>query len=224
MQKSNEQNRIILIDKPKGWTSFDVVAKIRSIVSQKEGRKIKVGHAGTLDPFATGLLVVLVGNETKNQEHYMKKDKEYLATLKFGYTSSTGDPEGDIKKNSATQITRDKIENTLKKFLGEINQIPPKHSAIKINGKRAYQLAREGHDFELKPRQVTIHKLEILDFKWPILKIKISCSSGTYIRTLAEDIGTELKVGAYLVELRRTKVGDFNISDAFKIEEVGEKI
>jgi tRNA pseudouridine55 synthase len=154
---------VLLIDKPRDWTSFDVVAKVRGGLKRKTGQKIKVGHAGTLDPFATGLLIVLIGSATKKQDEYMKKDKEYIATLELGKISSTGDPEGEI--SSLEEITappsREDIEKALKAFLGEIEQIPPRHSAVKINGQRAYTLARKGEDFLIKPRLVKIYKLEL---------------------------------------------------------------
>lgn len=213
-------NDIYLIDKPVGWTSFDVVAKIRSEIYKKTDQKIKVGHTGTLDPFATGLLIVLVGDATKQQSEFMKFDKEYKATIKVGFCSTTGDPEGQLTVVNKTKPKLDEIKRTLKIFTGEIEQIPPKYSAIKISGKRAYELARTGKEFKLKARKVTIHKIEVLKYDYPYLKVKISCSSGTYVRTLAEDIGKNLKTGAYLTELRRTKIGNFDIEDAIKIEDI----
>jgi tRNA pseudouridine55 synthase len=221
-------DKVLLIDKEAGWTSFDVVAKVRGILRAKNPeQKIKVGHAGTLDPFATGLLIVLIGQATKRQDEYMKQDKEYLATLKLGAESTTGDPEGEIKEypNPKSQITAEEIRGLLKeKFTGELEQVPPKYSAIKVDGQRAYKLARAGREVELKPRKISIHNIEAVEYNFPLLKIKVACSSGTYIRTLGEDIGRLLGTGAYLTELRRTKIGDFNIDDAVKIEEVGTKI
>jgi tRNA pseudouridine55 synthase len=225
-------NQILLVDKPTGWTSFDVVAKIRiaarkefeirnSKLETKSSKKIRVGHAGTLDPFATGLLIVLVGKETKNQDEYMKQDKEYEATLKLGFTSTTGDPEGTITEitNNKFQIPNiDQITKILNSFLGEIEQTPPIYSAIKVDGKRAYKLAREGKTLVMKERKVTIHSLKIENYEYPELKIVVRCSSGTYIRSLAEDIGKALDTGAYLTALRRTKIGDFNIANAKSIE------
>jgi tRNA pseudouridine55 synthase len=225
-------NQILLVDKPTGWTSFDVVAKIRiaarkefeirnSKLETKSSKKIRVGHAGTLDPFATGLLIVLVGKETKNQDEYMKQDKEYEATLKLGFTSTTGDPEGTITEitNNKFQIPNiDQITKILNSFLGEIEQTPPIYSAIKVDGKRAYKLAREGKTLVMKERKVTIHSLKIENYEYPELKIVVRCSSGTYIRSLAEDIGKALGTGAYLTALRRTKIGEFNIADAQTVE------
>lgn len=210
---------ILLIDKEAGWTSFDVVAKIRNITGEK-----KVGHAGTLDPFATGLLIVLVGKDaTKRQDEFMKQDKEYEATLDLGKVSTTGDPEGIISKSnghSLSVISEEKIREVLKNFIGEIDQTPPVHSAIKINGKKAYELARKGIDPKLKSRKVQINDIEIIDYSRPFLKLKISCGSGTYIRSLAADIGEALGVGAYLTELRRTKIGKFEVKDAKKIKDI----
>lgn len=217
-------NEIILVDKPSGWTSFDVVAKIRGkFRAENPGQKIKVGHAGTLDPFATGLLIVLVGDATKQQDKFMKLDKEYEATLKLGYTSTTGDPEGTVEKipNTKYQIPNgDQVKEILSLFSGVIEQTPPKYSAIKINGQRAYKLARAGREVKIEPRKITINELSIISYQFPILKIRVGCSSGTYIRTLAEDIGKKLGCGAYLTELRRTKVGKYSIEDAQNETEV----
>lgn len=231
-------DNIYLIDKPAGWTSFDVVAKIRGLLSQKEGKRIKVGHAGTLDPFATGLLIVLVGSKTKRQDEFMKLDKEYEATLKLGFTSTTGDPEGTItpslrgikddeailEQDRHAQLAMTEIEEVLKKFVGKIKQTPPSFSAIKINGERAYKLARTGKDIKIKPRTILIYSSEVLDYKYPLLKLKIKCSTGTYIRTLAEDIGKKLGTGAYLTKLCRIKIGDYNVYDAMTIEELKKKL
>ena len=206
---------IYLIDKPAGWTSFDVVAKVRSISGIKS-----VGHAGTLDPFATGLLIVLVGKEfTKKQSEFMKLDKEYEATLKLGFSSSTGDPEGEIKKISNFQfpISKEEVEKTLKSFIGEIEQTPPAHSAIKINGQRAYKKARKGEKFEMPKRKVTIYFLDLVDYKYPFVKFRVKCSSGTYIRTLGQDIAERLSTKGYLTELRRTQIGEFNVLEAKEI-------
>lgn len=254
-------NKVLLIDKPAGWTSFDVVAKIRNRLqgpgsrihkdkasSQKPEassscKRLRVGHAGTLDPFATGLLIVLVGDETKNQDQYMKLPKEYEATLKLGYTSTTGDPEGTVlqipnnkflptlksesrlsysksRENVGKIPNKTQITKILNKFTGEQRQIPPKYSAIKIKGKKAYELARAGKDFRLDPRVISIYDLQILNFKYPKLSIKVKCSSGTYIRTLAEDIGKALGCGAYLTALRRTKIGNLSVKQAKTIEDI----
>jgi tRNA pseudouridine55 synthase len=220
-------DKVLLINKPVGWTSFDVVAKIRGTVSKTEGRRIKVGHTGTLDPFATGLLIMLLGEFTKKQDTYMKLDKEYIATLKLGSRSSTGDPEGNVvitPKSQYKKPIRAAISKCLEGFIGEIKQIPPKHSAIKIAGKRAYKLAREGIDFELKVRKITIYSIKVLDYAWPKLILQVSCSSGTYVRTLAEDIGTKLGCGAYLTALQRTKIGDHTVDEAVEIDDIIKKL
>lgn len=204
---------IYLIDKQAGWTSFDVVAKMRGITGIKS-----IGHAGTLDPFATGLLIVLVGKEfTKRQDEFMKQDKEYEATLKLGEESTTGDPEGEIKKVGARAYLVEEVEEALQKFTCEIEQTPPAHSAIKINGERAYKKARKGEQFEIPKRKVTIYNLDLIDYEYPFVKFKVKCSSGTYVRTLGMDIAEELGTKGYLTELRRTKIGEHDVKDAREI-------
>jgi len=204
---------IIFVDKPSGMSSFGAVARVRRILSQREGHKVKVGHTGTLDPFATGLLILLAGKATKKAPELTKKDKVYEATIRLGATSTTGDPEGEIAETGATIPTREEIEAVLPQFRGEIQQTPPAFSAIKINGQRAYKLARAGKDVEIPSRTVTIYELEITDYEAPILKIRTHVSSGTYIRTLAEDLGKALGCGAYCTELRRTKIADYDIAE-----------
>ncbi|MBR2543537.1 tRNA pseudouridine(55) synthase TruB [Candidatus Saccharibacteria bacterium] len=206
------EDQIILIDKPAGISSFGVVAKVRKKLRDEFGHKIKVGHTGTLDPFATGLLILLSGKMTKKSGEFLKLDKEYIAELKLGFTSTTGDPEGEITKVNDINTDINEIKNVLNNFIGEIEQTPPKFSAIKINGQRAYKLARKGQDFEIPSRKVTIYNIEILDYNYPKLKIKCHVSSGTYIRTLAEDIGKALGTGAYLTALRRTKIGNYDLN------------
>lgn len=210
------EDRIILIDKPAGISSFGVVAKVRGKLKAEFGKKIKVGHTGTLDPFATGLLILLTGKMTKKSSDFLKLDKTYEATLKLGYTSTTGDPEGEIREYSEISefCALSDIKSILSGFIGKITQTPPKFSAIKINGQRAYKLARKGADFEVPSREVTIYNIEILDYNYPELRIRCDVSSGTYIRTLAEDIGKKLGTGAYLTALRRIKIGDYDIKDA----------
>jgi tRNA pseudouridine55 synthase len=216
-------SQILLVNKPADWTSFDVVAKIRNAARTASGnKKIKVGHAGTLDPFATGLLIVLIGNETKNQDNFMKQDKQYEATLKLGFSSTTGDPEGEIREHSNLVPSFENVTNVISKFLGEITQTPPAYSAIKIKGKRAYEYARKGQEIEIKSRKIRINKIDVISNNYPELKIRVDCSSGTYIRTLAEDIGKNLGVGAYLTELRRTKIGNYSVNNAKSIDEVLE--
>jgi tRNA pseudouridine55 synthase len=205
---------IVLIDKPSGMSSFGVVARVRRQLSQLAGKKVKVGHTGTLDPFATGLMIVVVGQYTKRAGEFSKLDKTYEATVRLGQTSSTGDPEGEITEVNNQKPSREDIEAVVGDFKGQIQQIPPAFSAIKIDGQRAYKLAREGKEVSMPERTVTIHTLEITDYNYPELKITCNVSSGTYIRTLAEDIGKKLKTGAYTTALRRTTVGKWSITDA----------
>jgi tRNA pseudouridine55 synthase len=195
-------------------TSFGVVARIRRVLSKQAGKKVKVGHTGTLDPFATGLMLVVVGTECKKAGMYTKLDKSYDATIRLGQASTTGDPEGEITDVSELKPTREQIEAALEQFRGDIFQRPPVFSAIKIDGQRAYKLARSGEAFELPERQVHVYSLEILSYTYPTLQIRTHVSSGTYIRSLAVDIGQVLETGAYCTELRRTQVGDWSIDDA----------
>ena len=209
---------VILIDKPAGISSFGVVARVRRYLSQKAGKKIKVGHTGTLDPFATGLLILLSGKATKLSNQFLKLDKWYEATLCLGKTSTTGDPEGVITEvNVDRQPSYSDIEKILPDFLGNIKQTVPIFSAVKINGKRAYQLARQGQKVEMPTREIEIYELEVLSYHFPELVIRTHVSSGTYIRTLGEDLGQALGVGAYLTALRRTKVGNFDLNNAKKL-------
>ena len=217
MNQENREDQIILIDKPTGISSFGVVAKVRGKLKDEFGHKVKVGHTGTLDPFATGLLILLSGKNTKKSGEFLKLDKVYETTIKLGYISTTGDPEGEIQPYSDITPDLDTIKSTLQSFIGKINQIPPKFSAIKINGQRAYKLARKNQDFEIPTREVEIYSIDILNYQYPILKIRTHVSSGTYIRTLAEDIGKTLKTGAYCLELRRIKIGDWDVGNAEKL-------
>ena len=204
---------IIFVDKPAGMTSFGAVARVRRVLSEKAGKKIKVGHTGTLDPFATGLLILMAGKATKKAMEFTKLDKVYEATIRLGATSSTGDPEGEIVVKSTTiNYSRHRIEEVLQKFLGKIEQRPPRFSAIKIDGQRAYKLARAGKEVEMPTRTVEIYSIELIDYSAPFIKIRTHVSSGTYIRTLAEDIGKELGCGAYCTELRRTKIAEYDIN------------
>jgi tRNA pseudouridine55 synthase len=212
------EDGMVLVDKPAGITSFGVVARVRRRLSEQIGKKAKVGHTGTLDPFATGLMLIVTGKECRNAMNYSKLDKEYEATIILGQTSSTGDPEGEITSVSDIQPTRAQVEAALAQFTGEITQRPPMFSAIKINGRRAYDLARKGEVVEMPERQVTIYSLELIDYAYPAIRIRTHVSSGTYIRTLAEDIGSALETGAYCSELRRTKVAEFSVADATPVE------
>lgn len=216
------ERQILLIDKPAGLTSFGVVARVRRKLTQEIGRKIKVGHAGTLDPFATGLLILLIGKATKKAEEFLKLDKVYEATIRLGAISTTGDPEGEIQesKKLTDPPSRTKVEIVLKSFVGKIEQTPPSFSAIKINGQRAYKLARRGEKIQMPTRKVQIYEIKILKYSYPILKISCHVSSGTYIRTLAEDIGKKLGVGAYTTQLRRLRIGDWTVKEAKTLEEL----
>lgn len=212
---------IVLIDKPSQMTSFGVVARVRRLLSEQQGKKVKVGHTGTLDPFATGLMIIVVGKECKNAETYSKKDKTYEATIHLGQTSTTGDPEGEITDVSNKIPTIEEIKAVIEKFKGKITQKPPIYSAIKIGGERAYKLARSGKSVEMPERQVTIHTLDILEYSYPDIMISTNVSSGTYIRTLAEDIGASLGTGAYCTVLRRTRIDVWSIDTAVSLQQFG---
>jgi tRNA pseudouridine55 synthase len=217
MRFENAQEGFILINKPAGITSHDVVDKLREITKIK-----KIGHAGTLDPFATGLLILGIGREfTKKLSIFQKKDKEYIATLRLGAESDTFDKEGKIVEKKVEKIPeRKEIEEVLKNFLGEIEQIPPAFSAKKIKGKKLYELARRGIKVKPKPQKVKIYEISILEYGFPYLKIKVKCSSGTYIRSLANDIGKKLGCGAYVEELIRTKIGEFSVEKAIELSKL----
>jgi tRNA pseudouridine55 synthase len=219
---------ILLVDKPADWTSFDAVNYVRKIVAQSEGKKpknVKVGHAGTLDPFATGLLVLLIGKEyTRRAAEFSKLDKTYEVTLRLGQTSSTGDPEGDIEAVSDTIPTPEQLQEAVERFRGPIQQVPPAYSAIKVNGQRAYKLARAGKEVVIEPRTVTINNLEIVDYNFPEVKLLTNVSSGTYVRTLVGDIGSALGTGAYTTGLRRTTVGNFSISGSIGVKSITDSV
>lgn len=215
------ENGIILIDKPAGLTSFGVVARVRRVLTNQANKKVKVGHTGTLDPFATGLMILVIGKECKNAGLYSKLDKVYEATFRLGQKSTTGDPEGDIETVSEAIPTHQEVEKALAAFTGKIEQRPPIFSAIKINGKRAYKLARDGEEVEIPLRTIEVYSLELVEYAYPELKIRTHVSSGTYIRSLAVDIGEVLGTGAYCSELRRTKINEHTIADAKKLEDFG---
>jgi tRNA pseudouridine55 synthase len=215
------QNGIILIDKPANMTSFGVVARVRRVLSREQGKKVKVGHTGTLDPFATGLMILAIGSECKNAGSYSKLDKAYEAIIRLGQTSTTGDPEGEIVDFSDLVPSIDEVNRVISKFIGEIDQTPPIYSAIKIDGQRAYKMARAGKTVEMPVRKVKIYKLEVINYKYPELKIIANVSSGTYIRTLAEDIGKALTTGAYCSQLRRISIANWDVKDAKKLEDLG---
>jgi len=202
---------LLLIDKPSGWTSFDAVAKVRGILKQNGIAKPKVGHTGTLDPLATGLLVLVIGKYTKRAQEFSKLDKTYKVTMKLGQTSTTSDEEGEKTKISDNKPTQKELEEVLEQFTGKIEQVPPAFSAIKINGQRAYKLARAGQQVKLDPRKVEIYSLDLGRYDYPTVQFTAKVSSGTYIRSLVADIGEKLGTGAYMSDLRRTQVGKFKI-------------
>jgi tRNA pseudouridine55 synthase len=209
-----EQGQVILIDKPFEWTSFDVVRKIRYLTKTK-----KVGHAGTLDPLATGLLIVCTGKFTKKINEYQAQEKEYTGTITLGATTPTYDLESEPTDfKPVNEITAEQIKEATKYFTGNIQQTPPIHSAIKKDGKRAYDLARKGIDVKLEPRAVTISEFEITSIELPNVYFKVVCSTGTYIRSLANDFGEKLGCGGYLSNLCRTRIGEFLLSDAQSME------
>ena len=212
---------IVLIDKPTGMTSFGVVARVRRVLTEQAGRKVKVGHTGTLDPFATGLMILVTGKKCREAEHYTKLDKWYEAQIVLGQTSSTGDPEGELTAVSDRRPTEAEIGAVLERFTGEIQQTPPVFSAIKIDGQRAYKLARQGKEVNMPSRYVTIYSLELISYEYPHVNIRTHVSSGTYIRTLAQDIGEALGTGAYCRELRRTKIAKYDIADAKTLADLG---
>lgn len=215
---------ILLVDKPAEWTSFDVVNYVRRMVATVEGKKAKnckVGHTGTLDPFATGLLVLLVGKEyTRKAAELSKVDKTYEVTMRLGEASSTGDPEGEITIVSDTIPSHEAVTEDLNSFKGQIEQVPPAFSAIKVNGKRAYELARQGKEVTLEPRKVTIYDIELTKYSYPEVQFTARVSSGTYVRTLVEDIGAVLKTGAYTTQLRRTSVGQYTLAGAVNVQDM----
>lgn len=214
-----ELNGILLVDKPSGWTSFDVVAKIRGILKRETGRKVKVGHTGTLDPLATGLMIVVVGSYCKRAEEFSKLDKTYEVTMKLGTVSTTGDEEGEKTTVNDHMPSENEINKTLQDFLGEIKQTPPAFSAVKVDGKRAYKLARAGHEVKLEPRTVRINAIKMEKYDYPTVRFTADVGSGTYIRSLVQDIGEKLGTGAYMADLKRTVVGEYRLEDtALKLD------
>lgn len=214
---------ILLIDKPEGWTSHDVVAKVRSILKNQTGQKIKVGHTGTLDPAATGLLILVLGSYTKRAGEFSGLDKMYQAEITLGASSTTGDKEGELAKVSDDRPSKSAVEASLTRFKGEILQKPHKYSAVKIDGQRAYKAARAGKTVEIQPRKVNIYEITDIKYRYPKLSFTCKVSSGTYIRSLAEDIGKALNTGAYLSGLRRTEVGLYSTEQALKLKNIDTK-
>lgn len=216
MEKGEDTGRVLLINKPFQWTSFDVVNKLRYKLRIK-----KIGHAGTLDPLATGLLIICTGKMTKRIEEFMGLEKEYTGKFVLGRTTPSHDLETEVSAETDTSaLTPERIREATRSLTGMISQLPPQHSAIRVGGKRAYQFARKGQDVELKPREVEIREFEIQDIRLPDASFRIVCSKGTYIRSIARDFGNALGVGAYLTDLCRTRIGEFRLEDALSIDEV----
>ena len=210
-----EEGQVLLIDKPREWTSFDVVKKIRNTIRIK-----KVGHAGTLDPLATGLLIVCTGKFTKRIDTYQAQEKEYTGTIVIGKTTASFDLETEIVEvGDVSHITTEDIKNAAQQLTGELQQIPPMFSAVKIDGKRAYLYARKDQEVEMKPRAITVNVFEITRVELPEIDFRIVCSKGTYIRSLARDLGELLNTGAYLSALRRTRIGEFTVDNAQSLEQ-----
>lgn len=217
---------LLLVDKPSGWTSFDVVNYVRKIVAAAEGKKpknVKVGHTGTLDPLATGLLVILVGKEyTRRAAELSKQDKTYEVEMRLGQTSTTGDEEGEKTTVSDTVPSETAITEALERLQGDIQQVPPIYSAIKVDGQRAYKLAREGKAVELQARPVTIYSNQLTGYDYPFVRFTSRVSSGTYVRTLVEDLGKLLGTGAYMSGLSRTAIADYSLDDAMQVDSLDQ--
>ena len=215
-----QTGQVLVINKPLYWTSFDVVRKLRNLVRIK-----KVGHAGTLDPLATGLLIVCTGKFTKRINEYMAQEKEYTGTITLGAVTPTYDLESEPQEHKPFEhITKQDIDEAVKQFIGDIQQLPPAHSAIKVDGKRLYELARKGQEVKLEPRNIRITEFEITDINLPVLQFRVVCSTGTYIRSLANDMGQALGCGGYLSSLCRTRIGAFTLSQSMNMEEAEEFI
>ncbi|HCC52662.1 MAG TPA: tRNA pseudouridine(55) synthase TruB [Porphyromonadaceae bacterium] len=217
-----EAGEIVYFNKPLDWTSFDLVNKFRYKLSRKlRVKKIKVGHAGTLDPKATGVMILCTGRATKRIEEFQGQTKEYVATLKLGATTPSFDLEKEIDATYPVEhITREKVEGVLTMFTGRIEQVPPAFSACNVDGKRAYELARKGVDVPLKAKELVIDEIELIAYDLPVVKIRVVCSKGTYIRALARDIGSALDSGAYLIALERTRVGDITLDKCLNPEDI----
>ena len=217
---------IIGIDKPLGWTSFDAVKRLRGAIQRRlKVKKFKVGHAGTLDPLATGVLIICTGRSTREIERLQAGSKEYIADIRLGATTPSFELETEIDASYPWEhITLQSIEDILPQFRGKVMQVPPVFSAVKVDGKRAYKFARKGEEVELKAKPLEISELEVLSFEAPVLRLRIVCSKGTYIRALARDIGQALDSGAHLIGLRRTRVGDISIENCLSLDQAMEKI
>lgn len=221
-----QEGTILLIDKEKEWTSFDVVNFVRAFLKRMfRLKKLKIGHAGTLDPLATGLLVLCTGKYTKSIETIQQQTKEYTGTIQLGETTPSFDRETDVDQTFPIDHISDKnIMEATKKLTGELEQVPPTYSAVKIKGKRAYQYARNNEEIEIKSKKVQVHSFEIIRMALPEIDFRIECSKGTYIRSIARDFGKMLESGAYLSELRRTRIGDYKVEDAMSIQQFREKV
>jgi tRNA pseudouridine55 synthase len=221
-----EEGKVLLFDKPAYWTSFDLVNKVRTMIRSTFGlRKLKVGHAGTLDPLATGLLIVCTGKSTKKIDEFRDLDKEYIANFHVGETTPSFDLETETDQQYPTQhITEKMVKDVLVGFLGEQKQLPPMYSAKLINGKRAYEFARNGIEKKLEPVTVFFREIELISYNIPEIKIRMVCSKGTYVRSFARDFGTALNSGSYLSALQRTAIGSYNVRDAYSIEKFKEYI
>jgi tRNA pseudouridine55 synthase len=217
---------VLLIDKSQDWTSFDVVNKIRKLLRQWLGiQKIKVGHAGTLDPLATGLVIICTGKSTKQISRYQELEKVYVAKIKLGATTPSYDLETEVDATFPWEhITREMVEHSLERFTGEQDQIPPVFSAKSVDGKRAYSMARKGKEVLLKPQRIHIYDMKLLEFQLPEVTLEITCSKGTYIRSLARDLGLDLGSGAHLAGLRRTRIGHYKVEESITIEKFTEKL
>ena len=220
------EGEVLLLDKAYKWTSFDLVRKVRNLIKNKyKVSKIKVGHAGTLDPLATGLMIVCTGRYTKQITSFQDQEKEYIAGILLGKTTPSFDLEKEFDKEYPTaHITQELVEEVLKTFIGESDQIPPIFSAKFIDGKRAYEFARKGLEVDMKPSRISISEVQLLGYNFPEISIKVRCSKGTYIRSLARDIGERLNSGATMISLQRTAIGPYNINNAITIEEFENKL
>jgi len=216
------KGEVLYVAKPLKWTSFSLVNKLRwKMQKTLKMKKLKVGHAGTLDPLATGVMIICTGKSTKLIESFQYQTKEYIATLKLGETTPSFDLEMPVDGTfQVDHITREMVDKVIPQFLGEIQQVPPAYSAVKVDGNRAYEYARNGEEIELKSKLLVIDDIEIMDFTPPVLKIRVVCSKGTYIRALARDIGLALQSGAHLIALERTRIGEIRLEDCWQIDEL----
>lgn len=219
-----QNGEVIYFNKPLGWTSFDLVKRIRSRLCRSlKIKKLKVGHAGTLDPLATGVMIICTGKATKLIESFQYQTKEYIAGIELGATTPSFDLETEVDGRFPTEhITKDQVDEVLQRFIGRIEQVPPTYSANKINGVRAYEFARKGEDVELKAKELVIDEIELLEYSLPLIKVRVVCSKGTYIRALARDIGLQLGSGAHLTSLLRTRIGEITLDQCLEIEQIDQ--